>query len=521
MLKPYLKILMKTVSAIMLLAFVSAVVVYFAFLTPQKRAAKHLDFVHQSITEMHPAVLDPSATEFQAWYKTGYEKTKALLPLVHSTAAEQALLNYYLVGYKDSHLSGGIAYSRYSLLERTKEEWAGWLLKATTQGYEVTFSLGGGNYPEVGHQLLSCDGQPIEELLQNHYSPYVDARWNLLIARDKVAKTLTQKAMGYDVLARPEIAQCLFKSSSGEEKQFPFVWQKLDEKTKQHINALTYKTYTYPSLTRKADGVAWVNVSDFKLNTPEAYAHHQQLLKDLASLHRNETLIFDLRLNAGGNSDFGDEILTAAFGKNGWIYLMVQLVEKFGNSESFYRPSWSFYWSRDYMIKQVKLSQGENSSEAKWLSAINARMKKALENNEQQFSQQEVFGGLADNSAEVESANWSYRGKVIILTDKRCVSSCLNFVDRLKQIPNVLHWGEPTSADTVYTEVTDMWHDYHEDAYRFMVPVKQWNHRARKDNEPYIPDSVFNGNIYDDAAVEQWVLEKLDHLRESTNPLAQ
>jgi hypothetical protein len=512
---------MKTVSAIMLLVLVSAVVVYVAFLTPQKRAAKHLDFVHQSITEMHPAVLDPSAAEFQAWYKTGYEKTKALLPLVHSAADEQTLLNYYLVGYKDSHLSGGIAYSRYSLLERTKEEWAGWLLKATTQGYEVAFSLGGGSYPEVGLQLINCDGQPIEELLQKRYSPYVDARWNLLIARDKVAKTLTQKAMGYDVLARPEITQCLFKNSMGEEKQFPFVWQKLDEKTKQHISALTYKTYTYPSLTRKSDGVAWVNVSDFNLKTPEAYKHHQQLLTDLASLQGNDALIFDLRLNGGGNSDFGDEILTAAFGKNGWMYLAVQLVEKFGASKSYYRPSWSFYWSRGYMIKQLKLSQGENSLEVKWLSAVNERMKKALENNEQQFSQQEALEGLVDNSVEFESANWSYSGKVIILTDKRCVSSCLDFVDRLKQIPNVLHWGEPTSADTVYTEIADMWHDYHKDAYSFMVPVKQWNHRPRKDNEPYIPDLMFNGNIYDDSAVEHWVLEELDRLNKSHDPDAQ
>lgn len=519
--KLYLEILIKTVIAIILLAFVSAVVVYFAFLTPQKRAAKHLDFVHQSITEMHPAVLDPSATEFQVWYKAGYEKAKALLPLVHSAADEQALLNYYLVGYKDSHLSGYIAYSRYHRLEQPKEQWAGWLLKATTQGYEVAYSVSGGSYPEVGLQLVSCDNQPIEELLQNRYAPYADARWNLLIARDRVAQALTQKSMEYDVLARPEITQCLFKNSMGEEKQFPFVWQKLDEKIKQHIRALTYKTYTYPSLTRKTAGVAWINVSDFNLKTPEAYAHHQQLLKDLASLHANETLIFDLRLNGGGNSGFGDEILTAAFGKNGRMYLAVQLVEKFGASKSYYRPSWSFYWSRDYMIKQLKLSQGENSSEVKWLSAVNERMKKALENNEQQFSQQEALEGLVDNSVEFESANWSYSGKVIILTDKRCVSSCLDFVDRLKQIPNVLHWGEPTSADTVYTEIADMWHNYHEDTYSFMVPVKQWNHRARKDNEPYIPDSVFNGNIYDDSSVEQWVLEKLDHLGESNNPVVQ
>lgn len=519
--KPYLKILMKTAIAIVALVSVSAVVVYFAFLTPQKRAAKHLDFVHQSVTEMHPAVLDLSAAEFQAWYKTGYEKTKALLPLVHSTADERALLNYYLVGYKDSHLSGGIAYSRYIWLEQPKEEWAGWLLKATIQGYEVAYSLSGGSYPEVGLQLLSCDNQPINELLQNRYAPYTDARWNLLVARDRVAKTLTQKSMGYDVLERPEITQCLFKSLTGVEKQFPFVWQKLDQTSKQQINALTYKAYTYPSLKRMGKAGVWINASDFRLETPEAYRHHQQLLIDLAALHGNETLVFDMRLNGGGNSGFGDEILIAAFGKSGAIYLEMQLGEKFGNSESYYRPSWSFYWSRDYMIKQLKQSQGESSSQVKWLSVINERMKKALENNEQQFSQQEAMAGNTTDLATTEEGGWNYSGKVIILTDKRCVSSCLDFVDRLKQIPNVLHWGEPTNADTVYTEVASMWHDYYKDAYSFIVPVKQWTRRPRKDNEPYIPDSVFNGNIYDDAAVEQWVLEKLAHLNENNHPAVQ
>jgi hypothetical protein len=40
-----------------------------------------------------------------------------------------------------------------------------------------------------------------------------------------------------------------------------------------------------------------------------------------------------------------------------------------------------------------------------------------------------------------------------------------------------------------------------------MVPVKQLTNRPRKDNEPYTPDVIFSGNIYDDDAVEQWVLE--------------
>ncbi len=507
---PYLKIIMRALLAIVLLAVVLTGVIYFGFLTPEKRAAKHLDFIHQSITEMHPAVLDPAATEFHAWYKTGYEKAKALLPLVHSAADERALLNYYFAGYKDSHLSGYIASSIYDSWDSSGEQWSGWLLKATMDSYEVVYSLGGEHFPESGLRLVSCNNQPIEELLQSRYAPYVDMRSNLLLARDSVAKALTQKNDVHPILERPEISQCLFKNKAGEEKQYAFGWNILDEKSKRQINTLNSKQYTYPSVIRKRQDIAWINVSDFQLATSEAYAHHQQLLKDLRLLNGDETLVFDFRLNSGGNSGFGNELLAAAFGEEGGAYLEAQLEKKYGAAESFYRPSWSFYWSRDYTIKQLKLTQGESSSQVKWLSAINERMKKALDNNEQQFSQREALAEFMGDQTKMKPATWRHLGKIIVITDKRCVSACLDFLDRLKQISQLHHWGEPTSADTQYTEITYMWHDYHKEAYSFMVPVKRWTHRPRKDNEPYIPDALFEGNIYDDKALEQWVFNRLN-----------
>jgi hypothetical protein len=178
-----------------------------------------------------------------------------------------------------------------------------------------------------------------------------------------------------------------------------------------------------------------------------------------------------------------------------------------------YRSSWPLYWSRDYTIKKIREAQGNTSTQVQWLTAINERLKKALENNEPSFSQKEAFSELKNEDQEVVESVWSYRGKVIALTDKRCVSSCLNFMDLLKQIPQIQHWGEPTNADTVYTEVAEMWHDYYKEAYSFVVPVKQWTKRLRKDNEPYTPDILFNGNIYDDKSVEKWVQEKVHTLQ--------
>lgn len=508
-----LKMIIKASVLLVLLAIACAAFIYFCFLTPQKRAAKHLEFVHKSIVEMHPAVLDPTATEFQNWYQTGYEKTKALLPLVNSVADERALLNYYFAGYKESHLGGNVAYSRYEFLDHKKEQWLGWILKATANGYQVSYSLEGDRYPSMGMQIVSCDNQPIDEFLQKFYAPYFDLRWNIYSARDRAANALTVNDDYSVVLQRPHINQCIFKYANGEENIFPFVWLDLTAEEKQKINRLNYHPYIFPAVTQKTEDVLWINASDFQLNSPEAFQHHQKMLSDLKTLKGNETLVFDLRSNGGGNSDFGNQILSAAFGEQDWGYLEVQIAEKFGDSDSFYRPSWSFYWSRDYMIKKIKKSQGDDSTQAKWLSVINERTKKALENNEQSFSQKEALGDLMDSPEVSKNIDWAFRGTVIVLTDRNCVSACLDFMDRLKQIPGVHHWGEPTNADTVYTEVATMWHDYYKEAYSFLVPVKQWTKRPRKDNEPYVPDIIFDGNIYDDQSVEAWVLEQIKSIK--------
>lgn len=84
----YLKLFSKVLLAIITIALVIAAIAYVLFMTPQKRAAAHLDFIHKSITEMHPAAVDPSNIAFQAWFKTGYDQAKALLPQVHSHADE-------------------------------------------------------------------------------------------------------------------------------------------------------------------------------------------------------------------------------------------------------------------------------------------------------------------------------------------------------------------------------------------------------------------------------------------------
>lgn len=499
---------LKLLLVIIVLLMLGVSLIYVGWLSPQKRAEKHLTFVHNAIGEMHPAVVDENATEFQAWYQTAIAKTKTLIPLVNSVRDERALLNYYFAGYKESHLGGGFAYSVFSELDSAKEYWAGWVLHATPAGFKVSYSLEGDQYPTMGMEIVSCDNQPIDVLLQHSYAPYFDVRWHIYSARDIAARAMTLNVDELPLLQRPALASCVFKNATGEQKIISFKWQELPLELKKRINQSSYYPYALPRIEKKTNDILWIHAQDFKLQSTEAFQAHQAMLAQLKLHKGNGPVVFDLRGNQGGNSDFGNEILTALFGEEGMRYLATKIVEKYGQSIVYYRPSWSFYWSRDYMIKQLIKAQGENSSNVEWLSAINARMKKALDNQEKTFAQHEaeIPSTAVDKTVNDAPAVWTFSGRALVITDRYCVSSCLDFMDLLKQIPGLRHWGEPTNADTVYTEVADMWHEYHKEAYSFIVPVKQWSARPRKDNEPYIPDVIFDGNIFDDAAVEEQVL---------------
>ncbi|HEY0891797.1 MAG TPA: hypothetical protein VGE32_02000, partial [Cellvibrio sp.] len=193
----------KVAAGIFIVLVVSAFIVYFSYLSPQQRAERHLDFVHQSINEMHPAILEPNATAFLEWHKNGYQKARELLSQVRTEADEAAVLRFYMAGYRDSHLNGYLDHTPYSKIDADKRQWTGWLLKATNAGYEVIYRKEGDAYPPEHAKLISCDGLAIDELLHKHYAPYFDIRWQILKARDHAAKAFTQDRSISSVLNRP------------------------------------------------------------------------------------------------------------------------------------------------------------------------------------------------------------------------------------------------------------------------------------------------------------------------------
>lgn len=177
-------------------------------------------------------------------------------------------------------------------------------------------------------------------------------------------------------------------------------------------------------------------------------------------------------------------------------------------AQATYRTSWQLYWSRDYSYRKVIANEGKESENVQDLEQFLARLKKALEADEQSLHQNETPIGYDGGGAPTDE--WKSTIKLVLITDKTCVSSCLDFVDSIKLIPNTLHLGEPTDADTAYTEIAFMQSSYAKKTFNFLVPVKKWNKRLREDNQPYIPDVIYEGDMNDDAALQQWVLAQAE-----------
>ena len=480
---------------------------WYIYASAQQRTARHLDFIHNAIDAMHPAILETDATAFHDWHINGYQKARELLPLVHTTADETALLRLYTAGYRDPHLNGYLDKKPYSKLDAKEDLWAGWLLKVSNSGYEVIYRKNGDAYPPVHAMLTSCDGQPIDELLHKHYAPYFDIRWQILAARDKAAKAFTQDRLFTGILTRPELVSCDFLVDNTT-KTYRVIWSPISQNESDVIAIKSNTPYTFPSITEVAQNKLWIRASDFALHTPEAAQHQKNLLAKLESIKDKEWVVLDMRGNDGGNSFHGFQILSRILDDKDKRYLSIKHERKSPNANAQFRASWPLYWYWSYRLEKLRETQGENTQEDKNINHLLTKLKVALDTGETHFNQVDAPPGIIESPDEIPQ--WKSNIKLVLITDKVCVSACLDLVDAIKLIPNTLHVGEPTDADTVYTEIARMQSKYLEETYNFMVPVKKWNKRLREDNQPYIPDVIYEGDMNDDKALEQWTLAQVE-----------
>ena len=93
------------------------------------------------------------------------------------------------------------------------------------------------------------------------------------------------------------------------------------------------------------------------------------------------------------------------------------------------------------------------------------------------------------------------KGRLILLTDNLCFSSCLR--SRTISHPGAFHVGQTTDAATHFVDVREQ---YLPSGYSMFSTLESVDSGSPSEVGPFEPVLTYNGDIADTAALEAWVI---------------
>lgn len=458
-------------------------------------ARTDLAFVRETLQANHPGPVDDQNERFRDWLEAGYaiglERADNARSLVDATST----LSAYIAGFADGHLGLGFTYVPKTL------EWPGFVIARRGHAFVVHHKQisSDSDLPEIGWELQDCDGRTADQILDADVLPALDGRGFLQATKTK----LTPQIFVAGVIAgRAMLERCSFTTISGK-RTLTLKWQPIE------------RSALMPLLTAAAFGPApdfsvseferdrhWISIPTFSPDGDAEVNSLRNAIRAVEALQKSELVVLDVRGNSGGNSQWGHDILAALYGRE-----MVEAASgRLDSSGSF--AEWRVSPpNHDYIVSFLPTLQdqfGADSAFYRAFSQLTVDMGEAILAGRNLVRQPEV------SSAPAKIKDWPTNpvtAKVVLLTDGRCGSACLDFADLFRTIPGTIHAGQETSADTVYMDLRSV--DLPSGLASMGFAMKVYRNRPRANNQPYEPTEAYDGDIGDTNAVRAWLVERL------------
>jgi hypothetical protein len=206
---------------------------------------------------------------------------------------------------------------------------------------------------------------------------------------------------------------------------------------------------------------------------------------------RKSTVIFDVRGNNGGNSNWGEEVVAAFWGE-AWRKQADALVG--GNVV-------------DWRASPANLAMlHEDVQQAKDAGLSIGDAQRSVDAMDIAIRDKKTFARVVEpsDSATATPPPNPVTGRAYFLTDNSCGSACLDFADLLHKLPGVVQLGLPTAADTVYMDLANA--PLPSGLGQFSWGMKVYRDRSRGNNAWYEPKYRWPGGpMNDDEAVVRWI----------------
>ncbi len=445
-------------------------------------ASRDLAAMHDVIRDNHPGPVDEQNPGFKKWLEGGLRIPHAQADAIRTEHDYRMTLLTYANGFADYHLD-----VRFSSSER--EVWPGFLTRTDSVGGPSRVVLVD-NAPgiEVGDVLVGCGAVSVSEMLEervlrprtNPTQPQLlilTSPWLTVVsADDRAGQTL----------------QCRFRTRMGLHA-VPVRWRTIDETTLSSRIAEA-SGIAIPSLGLRKIGDVWlISLPSFTWKGPDAARMRAlvAVLHDHArELHAARHVVLDLRGNGGGNSQWGEDVASALWGKP-----LIDAVEASDDGTVDWRVSTR---NRDAIrADAADMLAGSHPEEAVRWNALVREMDQALRAGKPLMREADT------PQPTIPSDPSPFVHRVLILTEPHCASACLDFVDLLNRLPGTERVGLPTGADTDYLDLASA--PLPSGKASLVYAMKVYRHRTRAANAAYEPVLAWPGGLMTDTSLSRWV----------------
>lgn len=416
---------------------------------------------------------------FQQRLRDARADAERRLPLVKDYGGHAAVLNGLANAFGDGHIWARNHFSR------SRRMWPGLIAVRRARQWLVGFhEAGQGESDLTGARLVACDGEPVEayarRLIGGFYAdPKVEAG---LIANGP------NLLLDHNNPFVPRPRTCRFEKD-GKPVDLALNWRPIGlARLEEHIRKLYPRVRAGMGVSDFAGG-KWIALESLDNRAAEVVA---QVRAAAAQLRSAPMVVVDLRGNSGGNSQYADEIAELLAGRARFSAVR----QAPGCSGTYWRAT------SDNAAALRKFANGLPPDRAPpWRAEADAL--------EQAVRSGAAFSPALPACARSDAARrpppgrlppMAMSGRLVLLTDRSCFSSCLIAADRLRRL-GALHVGEATDVTTRYMEVREI-----------DLPSGLWTFSTLQkvalgvgDYGPYEPTIAYPGSLAEDDKVKAWV----------------
>jgi hypothetical protein len=446
--------------------------------------------LHDGIEANHPGPVNPADPGFEK--RNDAELTLALKRA--QTAKSFADYFYAMQEYASSFNDGHMGYGVYGATPDTIRAWPGFLTRYDGNGRQIVFVSEPWSGVPMGARLVSCDGLKANEVAKKRIGTRV-GRWNLESQR------VTFGALTFVDTGNPYVGtvhQCRF-ATGAKTINVALNWRAPESDLYKSYELFPKHGKATSDWRPLANGTMWFSIPSFDGNPDGDAGKSLRSLVDYLQANGDavrsaSAIVFDLRGNGGGSSDWSYQIAKELWGQ--------------GTIDSHPEAPMTVSWrASEANLDAIRKTYEDRSKGGHLTPETTAWFKDTIAGLENTVAEHKPLWVVPPDSDAVTNqikseAAYKLSGPVYVLTDATCMSACLDAVDlwtRLGAIPI----GHETGADTLYMEVRQL--KLPAGVGAVSLPMKVYSGRARGSNQPVVPRYRFNGDIADTAALEKWV----------------